>query len=395
MDYNLNLFFKMEVFMKWKFYTLIGVVISSLALSCKTASKLYQKGNYDEAVELAAKKLQKDPHDAKLLDIIQSSYRFAVEDHESSIRTNSNSTNELKWEWIYNDYVSLQHLYEAIHKVPQVYDIVHPVDYSSSLLTYGEKAGDTRYERGLNLMQTNNKQGFRDAYREFQLALGFKPGDMQIQQKMNEAYDYALVNIVILPVEESSFRFSSYNSANQNFDEQVVRNLQYNTGNEFVKFYTAWDAKSGNIRADEVIDMRFTNMNLGRYYDSKSKREVSKEVVTKEIVYKPDSVVKVYGKVYAQITTTTRTLHSEGLLQLNIRDGGGRWLWSDNFSATHEWSTQFASYTGDERALSENDKQLIKRREEQPPSEAETVRCLTDEINNNVLSRLRDHYSRS
>ena len=101
---------------------------------------------------------------------------------------------------------------------------------------------------------------------------------------MNEAYDYALVNVVILPVEESSFRFSTYNSANQNFDEQVVRNLQYNTGNEFVKFYTAWDAKSGNIRADEVIDMRFSNMNLGRYYDSKTKREVSKEVVTKEIV---------------------------------------------------------------------------------------------------------------
>ena len=62
----------------------------------------------------------------KLLDIIQSSYRFAVEDHENSIRNNSNSNNELKWEWIYNDYTSLQHLYEAIRKVPSVYDIVHP-----------------------------------------------------------------------------------------------------------------------------------------------------------------------------------------------------------------------------------------------------------------------------
>ena len=45
--------------MKSKLYILLFASISILAFSCKTASKLYEKGNYDEAVELAAKKLQK------------------------------------------------------------------------------------------------------------------------------------------------------------------------------------------------------------------------------------------------------------------------------------------------------------------------------------------------
>ncbi len=381
--------------MKWKFYSIVAISICILGLSCKTASKLYQKGNYDEAVELAAKKLQKDPNDAKLLDIIQSSYRYAVDDHENTIRNYANSSNELKWEWTYNEYATLQRLYEAIRKVPSVNNIVRPTDYSSFLVTYSEKAGDTRFDRGMDFMQANTKQGFRDAYHEFQLALGFRPGDRNIQQKLDEAYDYALVNVVVLPVEESGFRFSSYNTASQNFDEQVVRNLQYNSGNEFVKFHTAWDARSGNIRTDEVIEMRFSNINLGRFYDTKSKREVSKEVVIKEIVYKPDSIVKVYGKVSAQITTTTRTLRSDGMLQLSIRDNSGRWLWTDNYTGNHNWSTEFASYTGDERALTEKDKQLINRREEQPPREEEIIRCITDEISNNVLSRLRDHYYRS
>ena len=381
--------------MKLKFYTLTFVILTTLAFSCKTASKLYQKGNYDEAVEVAAKKLQKDPGDAKLRDIIQNSYRYAVEDHESNIRNHSNSSNELKWEWVYNEYSSLQRLYEAIRKVPQVYELVQPRDYSPDQLAYADRAGEVRYDRGMRLMQSDNKQGFRDAYREFQAALGYKPGDQNIQERMNEAYDYAMVNVVILPMDDNGFRFSSYNTANQNFDEQVVRNLQYNSGNEFVKFYTSWDAKSRNIRADEVIDMRFSTMNLGRLYDKKSKREVSKEVVIKEIVYKPDSVVKVYGKVTAQITTTTRSMRSEGLLQLSIRDGSGRFLWSDDYRGNHDWNTEFATYTGDERALSENDRKLIQRREETPPREDEIIRCITDEISNNILSRLRDHYYRA
>lgn len=71
-------------------------------------------------MELAAKKLQKDPDDPKLIDIIQSSYRYAVDDHESRIRNNAGSSNELKWEWMYNEYAALQRMYDAIRKVPSV-----------------------------------------------------------------------------------------------------------------------------------------------------------------------------------------------------------------------------------------------------------------------------------
>jgi len=44
----------MEVGMKLKLYSLIILSAVTLLFGCKTAGKLYQKGNYDEAVELAA-----------------------------------------------------------------------------------------------------------------------------------------------------------------------------------------------------------------------------------------------------------------------------------------------------------------------------------------------------
>jgi hypothetical protein len=43
-------------------------------------------------------------------------------------------------------------------------------------------------------------------------------------------------------------------------------------------------------------------------------------------------------------------MSSQGNLSINIRNNG-KWLWSDNVVGNSSWSTEFSSYTGDERAL--------------------------------------------
>lgn len=386
----------MGMFMKGKFYSLlILVILTTCLLACNTASKLYDKGNYDEAVELAVKKLQKKPDDAELKSILQNAYRYAVDNHEASIRNHSNSNNELKWEWMYNDYASLQRLHDAIARSPEVSQIVRATDYSSYMNTYQDKAADTRYERGLRWMDRNDRMSYRNAYHEFQVALGFKPGDFNIKTKMDEAYRNAVVHAVVMPMENIDYRYSSYNDYElRNMESELLRNLQYHTGNAFVKFHSLWDARRINIQPDQFIDFRFNTMNIGRVRDERSTREVSKEVVIREIVYRPDSIVKQYGRVTANIITTRRTMHSNGNLIVNIRDNDNRWLWSDNFRGDHEWISEFATSTGDERALSESDKQLINRRQEYAPHEDEIMRHIIQQINSNLHYRIRDFYNR-
>lgn len=381
--------------MKLKLYSTFFIATCILLLSCKTASKLYEKGNYDEAVELAAKKLQKDPDDPKLLDIIRNAYDYAINDHESRIRNYGLSSNDLKWEWIYNEYVSLQRLYDAIYRVPSVFDIVKPVDYSSYVITYREKAGNNRYERGIAFMQRYDKQSYRNAYREFQAALRFLPGDIGTIQKLDEAYEYAVTNIIVLPMQQNGgFVYSSYSPGSQNFDDQLLSSLQYNSGSEFIKFYSAWDARSRNIRADEYLEMQLISLNIGGYQDTKSTRRVSNEVVVKETVYKPDSVVKEYRKVYAEITTTNRNIYSDALLKVTLRNEKGVREWTDNFSSSHHWGTQFTNYKGDSRALSETDLQLVNRKPQFAPSENEITKNLLDDIKSNAIYRIRNYVSR-
>ena len=244
-------------------------------------------------------------------------------------------------------------------------------------------------------MQRYDKQSYKNAYREFQAALAFKPGDRDALQKMDEAYDYAVTNVIVLPMQQNGgYVYSSYLVGGNNFDDQLIRDLQYNSGNEFLKFYSSWDARSQKIRTDAVVDMQIANASIGRIQDSRSARRVSKEIVVKETVYKPDSVVKEYAKVYADITTIRRTMVSNAALQVNVSDANGQWLWSDNFYGNHNWSVEFGSFTGDERALSESDKQLINKRQEFAPSENEIMQCMLAQIKNDALSRIKNYFNR-
>ena len=380
--------------MKLKFYLPLIIFISLLFFSCKTAGKLYQKGRYDEAVVLAAKKLQKKPNDASTFDILSNAYRFAVEGHESRIRNFSNSNSDLRWENIYQEYNSLQYLYEAVRRSPSVFRIVQPTDYSSYITTYKEEAGNARFERGLELLNQNNKQSSRAAYYEFQQALALKPGDLSIKQKLDEAYTNAVTNVVILPLTRYGYQYGSYNFDYQNFNYNILQYLNNNNRSHFVKYYSQVGLGSRDIRPDNFVEMRFSDVNIGRYRDQRNTREVSKQVVAKEIVIKKDSVIKEYITVKAKITTTTRIIQADGLLQATIRDKNERRVWSDTYRGDYSWSYTFATYTGDERVLSEEDKKLINQREQWPPSNDEIIRIIMDDIRRKTECGINDYFNR-
>jgi hypothetical protein len=69
-------------------------------------------------------------------------------------------------------------------------------------------------------------------------------------------------------------------------------------------------------------------------------------------------------------------------------------LWSDNFRSEHRWTTEFSTYTGDERALSENDKALLNKNDKKPPSEDAIADQLLQKLENDVTYRLRNYYTR-
>ena len=93
-----------------KLYTLLIGCTLMLAYSCKTTSKSYEKGNYEETIQRGVKKLQKDPYDYETKDMVQNSYKLLVDQHMDKIRILSNSKNDNRFESIYEEYRQLQSL---------------------------------------------------------------------------------------------------------------------------------------------------------------------------------------------------------------------------------------------------------------------------------------------
>jgi hypothetical protein len=193
--------------------------------------------------------------------------------------------------------------------------------------------------------------------------------------------------------QDGGFVYSSYSLGGNNLDDEMLQSLRSSSSDPFLKFYSAWDARGRQIRTDMVVDLHLAGINIGQYRDHRETRKVSKEVVIKETVIRPDSIVKEYATVHAKITTTRRTMSSDGLLRVNVRDAEGRWLWNENFSAAHHWSTEFSTYSGDARALSASDKNLVDRRPQFAPNDNEIVRCLIDEMKNNAQYRIRNYFN--
>lgn len=373
----------------------LPVLFASLFFAgCKSASKAYNKGDYADAIELGIKKLQKDPSDSETRDLVKNAYSYAVNLYEGNIRSFSGSASDDRYESILREYNRLQDLYETIQGSPVAASAIHPTNYNEYVQTYRTKVADVHLTNADRWMQEGTKKAYREAYNEYSYALRYQ-NTSDIKQKRDEAYNAALTKILVVPIQNyGSYRYHTDYQLQQ-FQNDVTRTLAYNMNDNFVRFYFEWDLQSKDLEPDQVLEMNLGRIRIGQPYDENNTREVSKQVVVKETVYKPDSVVKQYATVKARIVNTHRTLLSEGDLYLTIRDVKGKVLWSDRFTGQHRWQTEFASYTGDERALSDSDRsQLGKNSNSNPPREEEIMRELYRQIQLDLSSRLRGYFAR-
>ena len=375
-----------------KFYFLL--IVSSLYLfSCKSASKSFQKGDYADAIELGVKKLQKDPYDGETKDIVQSSYNYAVNEGENQIRILSNSKDDDRYEKIYQEYFRLQDLYQTIHAYPVPARLIKTKDYSEFLETYRDKIVEVHTVRANDLAREGTKQAYRDAYKELSIALRYRPNDYDLKRRTDSVYNDALTKVLVVPMQNGGYQYASSQQM-QTFQSNILQTLSSNMGNQFVKFYSEWDARNNNIQPDQTLELNLSRIAIGQPYDNRNTKDVSKEVVIKETVYKPDSVIKQYGTVRAKITSIQRTLVSEGDLSIAIRDPKGTVVWSDRFTGQYNWKTEFATYTGDERALSDSDKSSLNSGEPLNPSQETIMKKLFSQIQSDLSNRLRSYYGR-
>ena len=193
-------------------------------------------------------------------------------------------------------------------------------------------------------------------------------------------------------MQDNSFFFNTgwgnygYNYSNEYFQQTLVRELGGKYSSRYpAKFYTDWEARRDNVQPDWVVDLTLRNIDIPRPYTNNYTRNVSKQIEAG----RDTSGRIIYQNVYATINITQQSFTASAQLDVNITDAVSRRNISYNtYRDDYRWQQEYATYSGDSRALSSNDWSLINNRNYNEPRKEDVLNELYRKIYPQVKNRI-------
>lgn len=184
------------------------VIISVFFASCGSAKRQMESGNYDAAISKAVEKIRKDRTDTKNIEILDQSYKIALEQDNEKIRLLKMEGKPQNWDEIYLIYKKMHDRQSMVRTVlplksgNRTVDFPY-VDYMEEMITAKNKAADYYYANGLELMKNGTKESYRQAFAEFSRAKEYV-GDYENIDQLIEESRYMGMSRVLVRVDNRS-----------------------------------------------------------------------------------------------------------------------------------------------------------------------------------------------
>lgn len=383
--------------MKTSVQTLTTILITLLfvATGCNTAQKALNRGDYEQSATMTINKLRSKPGDKKARHVFQQAWPLAVEWNENEIAEMKQSSDPFKWDRIADSYASLERLSSEVRRCPACLELVdRPPSYHDQLIDANERAAAAHYEAGAKLMQDPTREKARQATVHFRNADNRVAGFRDANERLQEALEIATLKVL---VEHLPVNLRRYELSNDYFRDQVYRFIENdNRANPYVRFYTPDEIDDDAFAdIDHIIRLEFIDFAVGQVTRDSETREVfSKDSVKVGETKLPDGKKQdVYGIVKARYTSFKKTVESGGELEMRIEDAhSGRLLDTRRFQGSYVWTETWASYNGDERALTDTQLRLAKKRELPPPPEQDLFVEFTKPVHSQLTDYIRRYY---
>jgi hypothetical protein len=390
--------FSSQTFIKLKpMKRILPVLLLSVMLGACGSSKTYlERTDEDKALQDAVKKLNKNPSDDEAKTAIPVLYGSILKTHQARIKSYESGADISRWDKIINEYDDLQAAYNSIVNSTPAFKLVTPENFSTQLLEVKEKAAEDYYVAADSYLQKSSREDAKKAYNYFKRTERYIPSYKDVKDKMHLAYENAIVDVVINPVQDNSFFFNSgwgnsgYDYSNEYFQRTLIRDLAYdndnNNRNYAARFYSDWEARRENIKPDWLVDLRLRNMDIPQPTSYNYRRTRSADVqVGTDTSGKP-----VYKKVYANVNVTRMSFTARAEMEVMIRDiASSRSISNRSFREDYRWEEERATYSGDQRALTSQDWQMINNNNIYAPRREEILNELYRKIYPQVLNNIK------
>ncbi len=367
---------------------LLLIVLLSLCIACsgrKEVEKAVNSGNYDQAITTALKKLRTNKDSKRKREVVlmlQDAYYKAEDRDLNTITHLKKDSNPELYREIYERYLDLNARQEAIKPILPLRvngkDIPFKFNnYSNAIIESREKLSDYLYEKGIELLESDNKLTIREAYNTLSYLDRINPNYEETRELLEEAHQRGTNYILV----------SIHNDTEQMIPTRLEDDLLNFDTYGLNKFWSVYHAnKSDNIKYDYAMHLNLKRINIsperikereyfrekdvkdGWKYKLDSAGNVVKDSLGNDI--KVDKIIRVKCRLL-EIAQIKSSQVIADVVYLDLASNQPL----DSFPIDSEFVFEnvFARSRGDKRALTKADRVLLDNRRIPFPSNEQMV----------------------
>jgi hypothetical protein len=351
-------------------HTLLFALTLFLFMSCSTrrqVEKAVNSGNYNQAISNAINKLRNNKDAKRKQDIIvllEDAYRKANARDLDAIAGLKASNNPEYYKRIYETYIALEDRQEAVRPLLPLYVDGKEVpfkfrNYDHQILVAKDKASDHLYEKAIAMLEYDDKPTIRDAYNTLEYIERINPNYENTRELISEARERGMAHVLV------SIENSTAQVIPQALEDALLDFNTYGLNQFWMDYHTK---KSPHKSFDYAMQLQLQQISMSP--EQIKEREIIRErrvrdgweyVLDANGNVKKDSLgndIKVdkFVNVNASILEVQQFKASQMLGQIVIYDLQGNQL-VDQFpiDSGFVFENFYATFTGDERALTDDD----------------------------------------
>lgn len=375
----------------------LNFLLITLLLTIGNLFSLFAENKSKDAVYIetikAIERLQANPDSRKAKSNLKSSYNSAVKFYERRKNYVLVSGEKQKYSKAIGYYKMLNQLSDEILACPTCTEVVkNTKKYSDELQDLLKHAAKERYDLGISGMQSGARDGAKEAYYHFLKSNEFVPGYYDVEERIGEALFNAILKVVIEPKQMNN---NNYGVSPAFFYDSVQSYMIRTNDNEFIKFFTPQSAHAEQIHfPNHIVELRMDNFMIGDVKESEKDIEAKNDsILVEEVENEKGEMVPVYESVTANINLKRKEIICRGMVVLRITDYRSKLIVRNRkFPGRFVWFTEWGSYTGDERALSEEQIELCNREPLEIPSSQELFKKFAQPVYVKTTEYLSDYY---
>ena len=368
-------------------------LITFVGTACSTSGlRSYNHGDYYKACLESIDKLRSNAKNDKAQFVLTNSYPLAQKAALREIENAQIGNEKDRYDILVNQYTRMNQLADNIFSCPKAIALIpQPTEYRAELVKAKEMAAAFAYNRGIEALNTGTLDQAKLAYNYFISANNYVNGYNDVVNKINEArYCSTLRVIVQKPSVNPNFQYSA-----EFFYTNLLTELKKYSQNRFIHFYTEEEANKEDMKnPHQLIVLDFQNFSVGNVHESNNTIDLKRDSVIVGTVNVEGKKYNSYNTVKAKLTTYHQEISTSGQLNLIIVDPrSNATLQQRYFNGLYVWTSKWANFKGDDRALTDEQKELCNLKPKTPPTYQDMFFEFSKPIFDQTVPFLKSAYS--